>query len=130
MENHQQDLKPAMLRTLQQAAGAPGSEKVVSVATSSELQAALRKGARHIEITEHLDFTNEEAAFEDYGEAYKLSVSRSTWSIRVRRPCASLAMSVDEYTGSSHIAPLKGTVSTPERGSSACSPALPFLSQH
>jgi urease beta subunit len=111
MENHQEDLKPAMLRTLQQAAGATGSENVVSVATANEFQAAVKTGVRHITITEHLDFTNQEAAFYDEdGKGYKLKVLPSTWSIRVRPPCASLAIAVEEYTGSSRVASLKGTV--------------------
>jgi hypothetical protein len=100
MNNHTEDLKPMMLRTLQQAAGATGSEEVVSVATSNEFQEALRAGARHIEITEHLDLTFQEAELSSVKLSYKLEVLPSTWSIRVRQPCASLARTVDEYTGS------------------------------
>jgi hypothetical protein len=129
MKNHQEDLKPTMLRRLQRAAVATGSEKVVSVATSYEFQEALRTGARHIDITEHLDLTNEEVAFEDdYGDSYKLQVLPSTWSIRVRPPCSSLALTVDEYTGSSCVASLKGTLGRHEGGSCSCSPALRFVS--
>jgi hypothetical protein len=128
MDNHTEDLKPTMLRTLQQSTGAPGSEKVVSVATANEFQEALWRGATHVEIREHLDLTNQQAAFYDAPEVYKLQVFPSTLSIRVRPPCALLVMNVDEYTGSSHVASLNGTCIIPYGGPIAGSPALPFVS--
>jgi hypothetical protein len=88
-----------MLRTLQQAAGATGSEKVVSVATVTAFQDALREGARYIQITEHLDLTNEDLGDDyDNGENPTLQLLPSTWSIRVRPPCPSLAMTVENIT--------------------------------
>jgi hypothetical protein len=57
-------------------------QPVPYVATPEELQAALSAGARHIEITEHLDLTTFETFNSEYG-LVKVEVSASTWSIRV-----------------------------------------------
>jgi hypothetical protein len=107
-----------MPRTLQQAAGATGRANVVHVGTSDEFQEAVRAGARHIEITQQLDLTYQEAASYNTFVFFKLQVLPSTWSIRVRPPCASLSITVDEHTGNSRVPSRKGTVSTPQGGPS------------
>jgi hypothetical protein len=123
IEDHQETLKRTMLRSLQQAAEGTGSEKVVYVATANEFQAAARAGARHIEVTEHLDLTNDEAF-------YKVHVSRSTWSIRVRPTCVLLAMAIDDNKESACVSCLRGTLVTSGAGPSASSPALRFCLNH
>jgi hypothetical protein len=83
LADYQVQPTPAMLRALQEAVSAADKTQVTYVTTPEELQAALLAGARHIEITEHLDLTD----FEPFNSAYqlvKLEVSALTWSIRVR----------------------------------------------
>jgi hypothetical protein len=80
-----------MLRALQEAASAAGSAQVTYVTTPEELQGALSAGARHIEITEHLDLTPFEVFNSTYG-LVKVEVNASTWSIRVRTHTLSLVM--------------------------------------
>jgi hypothetical protein len=82
------------------------------VATVNEFQEALRAGARHIEITQHLDLTNEEVDEDyDYGTGLTLKLLPSSWSIRVSPPCASVPITVDEYVHSkiTHLIPERHT---------------------
>jgi hypothetical protein len=82
-------LIPAQLRGLQQAASSAGPAEVTYVKTPFDLLKATADGARHIQITEHLDLTTvapistppamDEMAFRD-----KLELTASTWSIQVR----------------------------------------------
>jgi ketol-acid reductoisomerase len=83
LADDQTQLRPAMLRALQEAVSAAEKTRVTYVATPDELQTALSAGARHIEITEHLELT----FFETFNSVYglvKLQANASTWSIRVR----------------------------------------------
>jgi hypothetical protein len=88
---HQSNLKHSMVRSLQQEAGPDGSVEVTAVTTAEGLQQAAYEGARHIEIREHLDLTTIDPAIDDrFSDVLTiLSVSNSTWSIRVRLvfPC-------------------------------------------
>jgi hypothetical protein len=80
--NNQEDLKPPMLRALQEAADSGGMAEVSYVATTEELQAAVDEEARHIEITQHLDLTTITVFL-----IFKFDLKGSTLSIRVCLSC-------------------------------------------
>jgi hypothetical protein len=81
---HQSNMKDSMVRSLQQEAGPDGSVEVTAVTTAEGLQQAAYEGARHIEITEHLDLTTVDPADQFSDVLTILSVRESTWSISVR----------------------------------------------
>jgi hypothetical protein len=80
--DNQMVLKPPMLRALQELAGSGRVKGVTYVETPQELQAAVDEGARHIEITQHLDLTV--LAVRTIYPRLKIEVQASTLSIRVR----------------------------------------------
>jgi hypothetical protein len=94
--DHQMSLMPSQLRALQQAASSAAPAEVTYVGTASALQAAISEGARHIQITEHLDLSAIEIFLSSHylhGEGFqaKFELMVSTWSIRVRpSPCLQL----------------------------------------
>jgi hypothetical protein len=85
---NQSYLQLAMWRSLQVAApaGEINHEALIYVKTPAALQAAVSAGARHIQITEHLDLTTLETSkiFLIFGLPTILAISNDTWSIRVR----------------------------------------------
>jgi hypothetical protein len=85
---YQGNLPSAMRRSLQQVSGPAGAinnEGVRYVKTPEELQAAVSEGARHIQITDHLDLTTLEPSkiFPTSSLPTILGVSNNTVSIQV-----------------------------------------------
>jgi hypothetical protein len=87
------NLKPAMLRALQEAPGTAGNGEITYVSTANELQEALQEGARHIEIRQHLILTGIQSNSSLAIYLVKLVPSDSTWSIRVRPSCPCMGLS-------------------------------------
>jgi hypothetical protein len=82
--DYQRNLQPPMLRGLQEAPGPAGEAEVTYVMTPEELHAAVSQGARHIEITEHLDLTTLKADTTlPSATLFYLDLSSSIRSIRV-----------------------------------------------
>jgi hypothetical protein len=79
---NQKVLKPPVLRALHEAADSGGMAEVAYVATTEELQAAVDEGARHIQITQHLDLTAITVFL-----IFKIDLKGSTLSIRVCLSC-------------------------------------------
>jgi hypothetical protein len=85
----QRSLMPAQLRSLQQAVSSAGPAELTSVKTPNELLTAISEGARHIQITEHLDLTTVKPVtsnniFDRELFLEKFLLVDSTWSIQVR----------------------------------------------
>jgi hypothetical protein len=82
--DNQSNLQPPILRALHEAPGPAGEAEVTYVMTPEELHAAVSEGARHIEITEHLDLTTLKADTTlTSATLFYLDFASSTRSIRV-----------------------------------------------
>jgi hypothetical protein len=86
--DHPSDMKPTMLRALQEEGVKAGNGEVSYVSTAKDLLDALNAKAQHIEITEHLDLTVLEKDLLNNnsldGYLTIMNSSKHTWSIRVR----------------------------------------------
>jgi hypothetical protein len=96
-------LMPAQLRGLQQAASSAGPADVTYVKTPLELLKATADGARHIQITEHLDLTTvapipSPLALDGMAFQQKLKLMPSTWSIQVRPSCPRVLFSIKSHS--------------------------------
>jgi hypothetical protein len=86
---YQGHLPPAMQRSLQQAAGPAGAvnyEGVRYVKSPEKLQMAVTAGARHIQITEHLDLSTLEPSesISNSSSPTIIGISNNTLSVHVR----------------------------------------------
>jgi hypothetical protein len=92
------NVKPAFLRSLQEADGTAVAREVRYVSTAQGLRAALDGAVRHIVITEHLDLTSLQPFSRNFPRT-KLQLLPATWSIRVRLfTCSRFAASIDHHT--------------------------------
>jgi hypothetical protein len=86
--DHPSDMKPTMLRALQEEAVHAANGDVSYVSTAKELVDALNARERHIEITEHLDLTiiDKDLLNNNSSDGFLtiMNNSKHTWSIRVR----------------------------------------------
>jgi hypothetical protein len=92
--DYSRDLKPLVLRALQEVPAEVGYDQVTYVATATELVNAMYAKARHIEITEHLDLTAFIDTYDPFGNAVSMHLDVRTWSIRVRSKCSTYALYV------------------------------------